>query len=297
MLRAVQHEEVVRVDAPAKINVGLRLLGKRADGFHEIESLVMAIDLCDTLEAAPATDGRLSLTVVSDGAEAPADESNLALRAARLLKAESGVGAGARLTLTKRIPAGRGLGGGSSDAAAALVLLSRFWGLDWPVEKLSSLAAQLGSDVPFFLNGPLAMMKGRGEIIEPVTAEARAAVLLLSPPRVLPTKDVYAASRIPSAGRINSSSETWLTHLRSGHLEELGKCLFNDLEPAARALCDDVSRLREALERAGATCVSMTGSGSAVFALVPSRDEARRLMQSLHLDRGVTAYALGPWHP
>lgn len=296
MLTAVQHDGFLRVDTPAKINVGLRLLGKRADGFHDIESLVLAIDLCDTLDAAPAADGAVTLSVVPAGAEAPADESNLALRAARLLQQAAGITAGVRLTLTKRIPAGRGLGGGSSDAAAALVLLSRFWNLAWPSARLAPLAAQLGSDVPFFLGGPLAVMKGRGEVIEPVEAEVRAAVLLLVPPVVLPTREVYAASKAPLTRRGEGDSLTWLSHLRYGHLEALGKCLVNDLEPAARALCDEVVNMRLSLEQAGAICVCMTGSGSAIFSLLPTPQQARRMIETMHLERGVTAYVLGPWH-
>lgn len=294
MLTAVQHDQTLRVDTPAKINVGLRLLGKRTDGFHDIESLVMAIDLCDTLDAA-RDDGAISLSVVSAGAEAPADDTNLALRAAKLLQHTSGVTQGARITLTKRIPAGRGLGGGSSDAAAALVLLSKLWGLNWPNSRLAPLAAQLGSDIPFFLGGPLAFMKGRGEIIEPVQAEVRVAVLLLVPPVVLPTRDVYAASRAPLTRQGDGDSLRWLLHLKDGQLDALRACLVNDLEPAARALCNDVTELRLCLERAGATCVSMTGSGSAVFALSASRMGAERLRDRLHLGRGVTAYVLEPW--
>ena len=293
----VQHiGDLHRVDTPAKINVGLRLLGKRPDGFHDIESLVMAIDLVDTLDASATADGVITLKVVPDGADAPADESNLALRAARLLQEAGGVEQGAELTLTKRIPAGRGLGGGSSDAAAALVLLSTLWGLDWPAERLAALAAELGSDVPFFLHSPLAIMKGRGEIIEPVDGAADVAVLLVVPPEGLSTREVYLRANAPLTRPEEGDSLRWLHHLQHAQIDVLGTQLANDLEPAAQALYECLKRIRSALERAGAACVLMTGSGSAMFALTADREAATLLADRLEVEPGVTTHVVVPWH-
>lgn len=296
MLKVERQGDVCCVEAPAKINVGLRLLGKRPDGYHEIESPFLAVDLTDTLEATAVPDGDLRLGVVADGAEAPADESNLVLRAARLLKERSGVGRGAAIRLVKRIPAARGLGGGSSDAAATLVLLSNLWGLDWPAEELRPLAAELGSDVPFFLNGPLAIIRGRGERIEPVAGPVKAYIVLVVPPVRLATKDVYRASRPPLTAHAEGVSLEWITLLKGGHIRELGCHIMNDLEPAARELYSGLVKVRSALREQGAACVSMTGSGSAMYALVATREEAEGLSRGLDLGREFRVRLLAPWN-
>jgi len=295
MLVVEQHGDALRVAAPAKINVGLRLLGKRPDGYHEIESLVMAVNLTDTLEAVPTDGSEVSLSVRPDGADAPQDESNLVVRAARLLQQECGCSRGGRVTLTKRIPSQRGLGGGSSDAAAALVLLSRLWDLDCSTADLAALAAQLGSDVPFFLNGPLAIMRGRGERIEPLDGTPDVHVVLVVPPFGLPTGDVYGHAKLPLTGGGGTVS-VWAACLMAGHIVELGQHLCNDLEPAAQALNSNMARLCSMLKRAGAVCVSMTGSGSALYALANREEEAWRVVNDLDLGAGVAVHMLTPWH-
>jgi len=296
MLVVEQHSDALRVAAPAKINVGLRLLGKRPDGYHEIETLVMAVNLADALEAVPAEGPEVTLSVRPDGADAPSDESNLVLRAARLMQQECGCSRGACLTLTKRIPAQRGLGGGSSDAAAALVLLARLWDLGCSTADLAVLAARLGSDVPFFLNGPLAIMRGRGERIEPLDGSPHVHVVLVVPPFGLSTAEVYRHAKEPLTPHAGAAS-LWATLLVSGHVDELGRRLCNDLESAAQALNGDMKRLCNVLRRAGAACASMTGSGSGLFALVRREEEARRMAADLHLGAGEVVHVLAPWHP
>jgi len=313
VLRVVEEGSRLRVETPAKINVGLRLLAKRPDGYHELESVVMAVTLTDTLEAEATPDGSVTLEVRSEGAEAPADESNLVMRAARRLQAWVGGaaegqghvarsgrptvapgGAGARLVLTKRIPARRGLGGGSSDGAAALVLLNRLWGLDLRGEELSRLAAELGSDVPFFLNGPLAVMRGRGDIIEPIDQRVNVWVVLLCPPFGLATRDVYQRAEVPLTSAVGQSRLVWSLLVR-GRIEELGRHLVNDLEPAAQALNSDMSRLRRLLEENGAACVSMAGSGSAMYALCATEVEARTIAGAIMPGAGAGVRVLSAW--
>jgi 4-diphosphocytidyl-2-C-methyl-D-erythritol kinase len=294
MLRVQRNGNRLSVTAPAKINLGLHLLAKRDDGFHDIESLLMAVDLSDGLSATAASS--LTLSVQAEGADAPSDESNLVLRAARLLQQAEGVEQGAAITLSKRIPSGRGLGGGSSDAAATLRLLSALWRLDLPEERLVDLASQLGSDVPFFLGSPLAVVSGRGDIVTPVPGDVSVAVLLLVPPWGLSTREVYGASRPPLTRSDEGGSLALVSHLRTGRLSALQQHLVNDLEPAASALCSKQKQLRETLVRAGATCVSMTGSGSAVYALTASPEDAHSMAGRLHLDTGVSAHVLAPWH-
>ncbi|NIA20981.1 MAG: 4-(cytidine 5'-diphospho)-2-C-methyl-D-erythritol kinase [Anaerolineaceae bacterium] len=295
MLSIERHNDHLRIEAPAKINLGLRLLGRRDDGYHEIESLVMAVSLTDTLEARSAGDASLTLDVQADPASAPADESNLVLRAARLLQQTTGTDKGARITLCKRIPAGRGLGGGSSDAAATLVMLNDLWGLRLDNDRLEDLAAELGSDVPFFLGSPLSVMRGRGEVLEALDDEAEVGVLLVVPPFPLATKDVYQRW-VPPLTTGSGGAKLWLALLRDGMLEDLGRCLVNDLEAPARALRSELLELRQALETVGAPCVSMTGSGSAMYALVADCQAARRMAQHLRVSADTDVCVLAPWN-
>jgi 4-diphosphocytidyl-2-C-methyl-D-erythritol kinase len=294
MLKVNRHDGLFAVETPAKINVGLSVLGKREDGYHEIESLVVAIGLTDRLEGRAAADGEVRLTVESKDGETPADESNLVMKAARLLQRQKSARHGAALRLVKHIPVGRGLGGGSSDAAAALVLLNAMWELRLSRKRLAELAAGLGSDVAFFLNGPVAIMRGRGEVIESRRMRVRGRIILLTPPFGLATKEVYSRVRpgLTQGGGRSILCEGWL---RGGNLGELGRQVVNDLEAPARSLRGELAELRGALERAGAACVSMTGSGSAVYALVASEEEAKHVMDNLRVGAGVEVHILAPW--
>jgi 4-diphosphocytidyl-2-C-methyl-D-erythritol kinase len=169
---------MIEAHAPAKINLTLRVLGRRPDGFHDIETLIVPLSLTDrlTIEAAP------DWSFACDDPGLPVDERNLVVRAARLFFAETGVRPAARIQLAKSIPHGAGLAGGSSDAAAALRLLDQFFATNLPVEQLLAMAGQLGSDVPVFVAGHSAWCRGRGEILEPTQFPDRLPILLLKPP-------------------------------------------------------------------------------------------------------------------
>src|SRR4051812_19507910 len=151
----------VEVLAPAKLNLFLEILGKRPDGYHELESLMVTVGLHDSLEFDDDDSGRI--TLVCDDPNLPTDATNLVVRAAEALKADSGIGRGAKIRLQKTIPAQAGLAGGSSDAAATLVALDRLWNLKTPSERMERLAGTIGSDVAFFLKPPAAVCRGRGE--------------------------------------------------------------------------------------------------------------------------------------
>jgi 4-diphosphocytidyl-2-C-methyl-D-erythritol kinase len=175
--------------APAKVNRELRVGGLRPDGFHEILSRIVSVDLADRLTAEPAEE----LTFSCDDPAIPAGEDNLVVRAARLLAKRSGIAPRARLRLEKRVPLGGGLGGGSGDAAIALRLLARLWSIPEDVDALTPVAAELGSDVPFFLTGGEADVSGRGERVQPLPDDARSAseLVLLVPPFSISTAGVY----------------------------------------------------------------------------------------------------------
>ncbi len=252
------------LDAPAKINLFLEVLGKREDGYHEIETVMQAVGLSDRLEFWRRPAGEFSISVA--GGPAPADEDNLALRAARLLARESGEQEGIHIHLEKRIPVGGGLGGGSSDAAAALRGLDRLWGLGARREDLANIGSKLGSDVNFFLSGGTAVCRGRGELVEPLEVHHAINVLLYIPQRQVATRDIYARLRMPlTSGR--RSCHTITKALKQGAFEDGGRELFNRLEEPVFELYPDLAAARSVLTGEGALGTLLSGSGSTVFVL------------------------------
>ncbi len=245
----------MRLCAYAKLNLSLRVRGRRADGFHEIESLVQTIDLCDviTLELVP------SGIEVENDLRLPIDE-DLAARAARLLLAEKVDDRGVRIVVHKGIPAGAGLGGGSSDAAAVLRGLDRLTAPLLPPLRLAALAEDLGSDVPLFLTGGLVRVGGRGEKVTGLPTVRQEGFVVLLPPVSSTTKTVYEAFDRTASGT-------------SGAALRLGE---NDLWPAARACYPELAAYDEAIRALPAVYAGMSGSGAAFFAAFATRQAARR---------------------
>lgn len=251
--------------AYAKINLALHVRERMPDGYHRIETLFAFCRDGDVLEAAPAE----ALSLQIDGPFAgslPADETNLVLRAARALARATGTEAGAAIRLDKRLPVASGIGGGSADAAAALRLLPRLWGVDVPVDVLHDLAADLGADVPACLASRAARGDGRGDRLRPARAAAGAPVLLVNPLLPLSTAAVFAA---------------W-DGVDRGPLPEDPREGRNDLQPPATALCPAVTDVLDVLAaRPGATLVRMSGSGATCFALFA--DAAARDVAAAHV--------------
>ena len=273
----MSRESRLRLRAPAKINLFLRVVGKRPDGFHELETIFERIDLADelTFEAAPV----LSLTCSDPNLSC--GEGNLVLKAARLLQKASGTSQGAKIHLTKRIPIAAGLGGGSSDAAAALQGLNRLWKLQWPKGKLIELAAQLGSDVPFFLyDVPFAIGRGRGERCEPIEGQPLAHVLVV-PDTHLSTKEIYGALNLPLTAP--PSSISMVAHaLRNGpDLAGLATGLWNDLEAVAIRRCPVITQIQGQLRAAECLSTRLSGSGPSVFGLCRDRAHAHQVATTL----------------
>lgn len=262
----------MRIDCPPKVNLYLRVVRRREDGYHELETVFQSIDGGDTLLACPAA----ALSLSCSDPELPTDERNLALRAALALRARCPAAAnrGAALTLIKRVPVGSGLGGGSADAAGALRLLHRLWESPLPPSVLREIAAELGSDVPFFLLGGTAVARGRGEQLEPVLLPPGRPPLwlvLLTPPVRIATPWAYAHWRPEAAG--GPDLETFLAALASGEPERIAATLRNDLEPGVAAAVPEIAAARRWLLEQGLPGARMTGSGSAVFGI--ARDEAQ----------------------
>jgi 4-diphosphocytidyl-2-C-methyl-D-erythritol kinase len=258
------------VQAFAKINRELRVGAVRPDGFHEIKSRFVSIDLADTVTA-EASLARIAFSC--DDTAIPQDEKNLVVQAAHLMASILATAAGARLRLVKRIPVGAGLGGGSSDAAATLRLLTRLWEAELASTDMGELAGRLGSDVPFFLTGGEADVTGRGETVIARLDEAPVELLVFVPPFEIPTGEVYGAHRRRHGG----------TGSLPERLEiETSGCFFgpNDLEPAILEVRPEMGPLLETA-RASSREAAVTGSGSAIVLMTPA-DEAVRRLASAH---------------
>ncbi len=256
----------------AKVNLALEVLGKRGDGYHEIATVLQAVDLFDRLTVDP--DETLSLH--TDDPELPTDDGNLVMRAARLLQKAAGGDRGARLRLHKRIPVAAGLGGGSSDAAAALTGLNRLWGLRWPRPRLQELAVELGMDVPFFLGTGRAVARGRGEQLATLPGGGGYALVLVNPRTPLSTKEVYG--RVPVGWHAEpTGTERVIEALRRRNVGVLAAALTNNLERVVEPVLPVIGRMKAALLAAGALGAIMSGSGPTVFGLARSLDHARQI--------------------
>ena len=279
----------LRIRTPAKVNLGLALVGTRSDGYHLLESVFAPIALWDEVElevrsgageialvCGPPLDPELPEAV----REVPTGPENLVWRAARLFCERSGFGASIRIGLRKGIPAGAGLGGGSSDAAAVLLGLAELAGRSIDTGELAKWALALGADVPFFLSPGAALVTGIGERIERLTAVPELALVLVNPGKTLATADVYRmADTLAGALTKNRSGSTMrafsgLTQTHRDLAPALQDLLINDLEPAARQLCPPIARIADRLDRVGAIAVSMTGSGATVLGVFRSEAEA-----------------------
>ena len=273
--------------APAKLNLGLRVVARRADGLHEIESLFVPLALADELTIELGEPG-IRLAVTGDAADGvPADERNLAWRAAAEFMREAGALPGVTLALVKNVPSPAGLGGGSSDAGAVLRGLAALFDGRVACGRLAELALSLGADVPFFLNPTPALVEGIGERIQPVRGIPELPVLLAHPGAGLATKAVYAAfdAGISLTAPKHAPKVRALLALREesgaaeacwlGSEDWLRALVINDLEPAATQLCPLVAKLREELSETGAQAVGMSGSGPTMYAIYASDAAAR----------------------
>jgi 4-diphosphocytidyl-2-C-methyl-D-erythritol kinase len=250
----------ISLNAPAKINLYLQVLGKRPDGYHEIDSLMQAIDLYDHITIEKSD----SIELECDDPSIPSDSSNLAFKAAALLQ-RAAYFPGARIILKKRIPSGSGLGGGSSDAAFVLRGLSQLYNLDLSAEQKKEIAGEIGSDVPFFLSSGQAIVEGRGEKIFPVKTPLDYGVIVITPPIMSSTADTYRKLKIVLT---KSPPSTLLKRgIESSSFYRLMKSFRNDLEEVVLVDIPELKNLKEILIEAGCLYSAVTGSGSAVFGI------------------------------
>jgi 4-diphosphocytidyl-2-C-methyl-D-erythritol kinase len=269
----------VALRAYAKINLGLSVLGRRADGYHELRTIYQSISLADRLEVRLLRGtARARLEAVS-GFHVPTGHHNLAVRAAEAALKELGLRRQVLISLDKRIPPGSGLGGASSDAAAVLRAVACLSGKELPSDRLLRLAADLGSDVPFFLLGGRALGLGRGEEIYPLPEMPRRDVVILWPYEEMHTAEAYRLLRAPrlTAVRVRPTIESFCAAV----MENSAMAMKNDFEPLVFRRYPQLAEAKRVLLRSGAEAASLSGSGSALFGLFADRGKARRAIADM----------------
>ncbi|MEC8801657.1 MAG: 4-(cytidine 5'-diphospho)-2-C-methyl-D-erythritol kinase [Planctomycetota bacterium] len=279
--------------APAKINLFLELRGKMPSGFHELETVMSTISWFDTLSFQKNTTESIELKVmtVSEGGKssAPQDDvphgpDNLVYKAIESLRQEAGVQQGLSVKLLKRIPAQAGLGGGSSDAATALVGANELWGLGYSKQRLAQIAGRLGSDIPFFIYGGFARCTGRGEVIEPLRAYTNLSVVVVKPPVGLPTAEVFRNCSIPEQPE---TGQGLIEAIRHSDSRAIAGTMFNRLAEPASRLTPWIDKLCSEFERTGCLGALMSGSGSSCFGVYPNARVAREAASHLGTNMGL----------
>lgn len=256
--------------APAKINLGLELLGKRSDGFHEINTLFLPTTLCDILEVSENEELILECSQLPD----ILPENNIVMKAADALRRATGTNLGAFIRIEKNIPHGAGLGGGSSDAAVALQALNDLWQTCLSDDELRSIAAQIGSDVPFFISKTTALGRGRGEQLEPTEVAFDYGIVIVQPNIAVSTAWAYK-SAVPAVFR--SEPAHYDKIIREMPVGEWRNHIFNDFEQGVFRFYPQIAEAKQALYEAGADFALMSGSGSCVFGLFANTDIAARI--------------------
>lgn len=254
--------------SPAKVNLFLRVLRKREDGYHDILSLMQRISLCDEMSFSPRDEG---IVVKCPGTTLPEDRGNIVYRAAEAILALAGGTTGVEITIHKKIPIAAGLGGGSSNAATALVTLNEMAGTDLGTEELMRMGARLGADVPFFIFGRTALASGIGDRLEAVDGIPRIWFVLVNPGFEISTREVYESLRL---GLTEDSIQ--YTMPRFTTVSRVAEELYNDLERVSLPLYPALSEIKERLMAHGASGSLMSGSGSTVFGIFESESDARK---------------------
>ena len=271
---------------PAKVNLGLHILGKREDGFHELETLFQMVKLFDEIKIECLPSG---LELVCNRPDIPQDEGNLAIKAAKILQTQFPDRCkGARIHLNKNIPHGAGLGGGSGNAAGVLLGLNFLWDLKLKRKDLILIASQLGSDVPFFLLSPCAIGRGRGEVLEPVKSSIRFYILMVYPGFAVSTALVYSNLKLKLTKRQNNISILKNFLLRSEYAQ-LGASWSNDLEPIVFQEHPGLSDIKKEMLALGAKGALLSGSGSTVFGIFDNPEIAKNAYTQLDRD-GFTLF-------
>ncbi len=292
-MKIVARENQLEISAPAKVNLFLELLGRRTDGFHEIETVMSSVSLYDRLRFSPRNDSEIELSISygSQGSrpkeldEIPVDSRNLICKSLELVRSianQQGQGnqcsSGMRVHLQKNIPSAAGLGGASSDSAAALVAANHIWNLNWSTERLVEIAAQLGSDIAFFLTGGTAICRGRGEVVTPLIAAPGIPIVIVKPSDSLSTGRVFSNVKLDGETR---RSDRFIQRVQAGSPRSIGEDMFNRLQEFAKPLTRQISTIEGEFEKLNCLGHQMSGSGSSYFGVFSNFRTARQAASSL----------------
>ncbi len=269
------HPSLYRVKAPAKLNLRLKITNRRPDGYHELVSLVVPIDLFDLLELRVM--GKRGIELSCEGFRVPTDENNLAYQAALSFLSKARIEQGVSIKLTKNIPVAAGLGGGSSDAAATLLTLNEMWSQPLSLSELHTIAVQLGADVPFFLYSEPSLATGIGEILEPVKKWPKLWYVIVTPPLQVSTSWVYGNLKL----ELTRGEYDYIVKFLKSAPFAVSAILENDLEEVTSTRFPVIETIKEFLVDAGAEGALMTGSGPSVFGVFSSLNQALSAKQFL----------------
>ena len=278
----------ISLKAPAKINLFLEILGKRDDGYHEIETVMQEIDLVDNLQFEEIQEG---VRLKCNDKNIPSDENNLVCKAANLILNECGIKKGVLISLEKNIPVGAGLGGGSSDAATTLKALNLLWKIGLNDAELMHFAAKLGSDVPFFIKGKTSLCSGRGEKITPVEVKSEMNYLIIFPHINISTTMIYRNLKIDLTKKIIDVS-FFLNALKHHKAAGISKLLFNRLEEVIFTTYPDLLDVKKVLGHYDFCGLSVSGSGSAFFGLCRDRQQAKAIKSKIELSNIGNVFAV-----
>lgn len=279
----------IRMRTNAKVNLFLSVLGRRPDGYHEVETILHGIKLSDDIEVSPTDTGKLDIDMRFDDGltgELPAPEDNVIWAVVNQLVERGALNEGLHVKLTKRIPIGAGLGGGSGNAAGVLVALNELWDTQIARDELSRIAGALGADVPYCIGGGTALATGRGEEITNLPAPDDMTFVLGMSNQPLYTRDIYARWE-NGADRPEEGSAPITLALGGGDVREIASLLHNDLEPAIFSVRPELEEKKQVLVDAGALGALISGSGPTVFGIAPSEDDGERIAREVgsHFDR------------
>jgi len=291
--------------SPAKVNLYLRIVGKRPDGYHELETVMVPLDFGDQITFRPRASG---ITLACNNPDLPIDDTNLALRAAKLFAKTFDIAKGVEITLRKLTPLAAGLGGGSSNAATVLLGLNRLWAVNAPPDKLAPLAASMGSDINFFLATSAALCRGRGEQVTPIPCKLSGAILLVNPGFGISTKWAYESLPRQSRGlprsernRAKAATESGLTPvhpavsvltraLAEDDLAGVSRALFNSLEAPSIGKFPVLKLIKDTMRACGAAGALMSGSGATVFGLFAETKDAARAAEKVRAEFGPSIW-------
>ena len=264
--------------AYAKINLGLDVLRRREDGYHEVKMIMQTVDIYDVLTFVKAPAGVFHLSV--DSAQIPDDDNNLVLKAARLLFATAGIDAGVEVTLQKNIPVAAGMAGGSTDAAATLIGLNALYDLRFTTEQLQEIGVKLGADIPYCIMGGTALSQGIGEILRPLPAPPRAHLVIAKPDLMISTKYVYENLHANSL-KVHPNIDGMIEALSNQDLTKMCSLMGNVLETVTEKENPIITQIKDLMKEQGATGALMSGSGPTVFSIFTEEEKARSCFQKI----------------